>query len=447
MNKHLILAAACFAAFISTGQASAFEVYKSGDLTFTAGGIFDAGMATRIQDAKFHKQAFPRKYDEATDKFSDYTAPIKRGITKNNQNVAIYTAAGAYLGVSNKASNEVTYGANVGLATNTKTGYLPLKEDMARTYGYVEHEKWGRFEIGTKKGVSKTMRIDADQIASATGGIDGGWSSYLNLNTYAGPDYQNQIVNDDNFTDGPKLLYKDNDNNANHEGNRKLTYYTPRFSNGMQFGISYVPDSGNKGGETDPNKLQTFPNKEPSNGRLRDLVTVALSWIHKINDKSSIAVEIDAETAKLTEDYKKNLSNNTYKSPTKKYYRPKGYHGGVKYVYDKASFVVSYGNRGKIRKYPKNDIKGVKNSQFITAGIAYNFTDKLATSLTYLYSWNRNIFNNYSVGADYKWVSGIKTYAEFTYVTAKQKFDYVNKAETRGNTRGGVVIVGAKFAL
>lgn len=455
MTKHLILAAACFAAFVSTGQASAHDIYKSGSLTINAGGIFDAGIATRIQNSKYYTQDFPKEKNNNGD-ITGWTGPIKRGITKNNENVAIYTAAGAYLGASNKASNGMVYGVNIGLATNTKTGYLPLKEDMARTYGYLEHDKWGRFEIGTKKGVSKTMRIDADQIAAATGGIDGGWSAYLNLKSFKGPEFKEQVIDDDNFTDGPKLIYKDNDKDANHEGNRKITYYTPRFSNGIQFGISYVPDSGNKGGETDPNKLQTFANNEPSNRRLRDLITVALSWLHKINDKSSITVELDAETAKLTENIKKvskvNPKNNeVYDSyeydPTKKYYRPKGYHGGVKYTYDKASFVVSYGNRGKLRKYPKNYTKGVKDSQFITTGVAYDFTDKLAASLTYLYSWNRNTFNNYSIGADYKWVPGIKTYAEFTYVTAKQKYDYKSGKDINGKYRGGVVIVGAKFSL
>lgn len=449
MNKRLVLAAACFAAFYGFGIAHAVEVYKSGTLTVNTGGIFDGSMATRIQNSKYQMRSFSTG---AT------TSVVKRqGITRNNQDVAFNSAAGAYLGFNNKTSEGMLYGINIGLSTNTKTGYLPLKEDLARTYAYLENDSWGRFEMGTKKGVSRTMKIDADAIATATGGIDGGWGAYLNLKAYKAPGYTEQIINDDNFTDAPKLLYKDNDHNANNEGNRKITYYTPRFGNGVQIGVSYVPDSGNKGAANDPLKLQTFGNEDPSSGRLKNLVTLAVSWKHKIDDKRQLEIEIDGETAKLTQRYDKNPAINgeqTYKYKSGRYYwSQQAYHTGVKYVQDKASFVISYGNRGKLRKIKNVPGTKVKDSQFITAGVDYKFTDKFDASLTYLHSWNGNTLDIYSIGADYKWVPGVKPYAEFTYVTAKQrkKYDYANiatPADQRGvKYSGGVVIVGAKFVL
>ena len=139
------------------------------------------------------------------------------------------------------------------------------------------------------------------------------------------------------------------------------------------------------------------------------------------------------------------------------YTKNKGYHTGVRYDHGKASFVVSYGNRGKISKYQKT-VDGVKDARFFTLGAAYRFTEKLSASLGYFHSWNRNTFNTYSIGADYKWLSGIKPYAEFTYIYLRQKYNYDYQkpgSTTKGTPRkcplatykGGVIIVGTKFAL
>jgi lipopolysaccharide assembly outer membrane protein LptD (OstA) len=130
----------------------------------------------------------------------------------------------------------------------------------------------------------------------------------------------------------------------------------------------------------------------------------------------------------------------------------------MQYSYEKWDFVASYGNRGKWYKYQKQP-GGVRDSQFYTAGVAYKFSDKLSSSFTYFYSFNRNSLNIYSLGVEYKGLPGIKTYAEVTYVQAKQKYNYAptssrspTNAPTVGSktnfrNSGTVLVIGIKLAL
>ena len=149
----------------------------------TADVVLDLCTATRVQNSKYQMRRFNAEGNVIDNPSAGNWGTLGRlGLSRNNQDFVVFTAAGASLGLSNKTADGLLYGISIGMSTRTKAPYVPIKEDTARTYAYMEHNQWGRFEIGTKKGVSKTMKIDADTIAAATGGIDGGWYTYLDFN-------------------------------------------------------------------------------------------------------------------------------------------------------------------------------------------------------------------------------------------------------------------------
>ena len=299
MGRCHMWAVACFAAFCVTEHASALphDIFKFEDLAMTADVVLDSCVVTRIQNSKYQMRRF-----NAEGNVIDNPNPASQGtwgtlgrlgLSRNNSDVVISTAAGASLGLSNK-TGDVLYGISIGMSTRTKAPYVPIKEDMARTYAYLEHNKWGRFEIGTKKGVSKTMKIDADTIAVATGGTDGGWPRYLDVNAYKEPDAGTKIVDKNNFTRGAKLLFNDNDPNSNSEASRKMTYYTPKFNNGMQVGVSYVPDTNHRGAD-EKSKSMTLLNRKSADRGIKNLIAIAISWNHKLAPNRELTLEVDGE--------------------------------------------------------------------------------------------------------------------------------------------------------
>ena len=290
------------------------------------------------------------------------------------------------------------------------------------------------------------MQIDGDEVAAGTGGFNGDWGNYLDLTSYKGPDYEDIEMNSANFTDDTKLVLKDNDNNfANGEGMRKVTYYTPKYK-GFQIGLSYAPDEANKGGN---NSSNTPFNSNGPNRKMKNAFMGGITYEKQINKKQSFKAALIGETGALVRSAYDIKAERTF---TK---NPVGFDIGAMYTYDKFSIAGSYGDRGKFKyhKQPK-----LKKTIFYTAGIGYQCTDKIKTSLTYFHSDNRNKLDIFSVAANYNWLPGVQPYAEVTHVIAKQKYDYAPTDPTKDLTtpksrstnvknKGTVLILGMRFAF
>ncbi len=138
--------------------------------------------------------------------------------------------------VDGKSDSGLGYGAVIDLEADVTGDADGEGINASRTYVYLDGG-WGRFELGSNEGAGSTMGIDADNIAVATGGINGAWSYFAN------PNGQSYIRN--------AALPVEHGNTAilNDEtlvNNNKITYYSPRFS-GFQVGLSYAPDLSDRG--------------------------------------------------------------------------------------------------------------------------------------------------------------------------------------------------------
>ncbi|NRA73361.1 MAG: porin [Rickettsiales bacterium] len=368
------------------------------------------------------------------------------GPSANNEDVAFNSSAHAHLGAENKTKSGTTYGVHVGIFASTRGG-LPSRDYLGRTYGFLENNNWGRFEFGTKKGASTSMQIDGDEVAAGSGGFAGDWDNYLSLNSYqASTNYETIATNEDNFTTGTELVIKDSSSSANNEGTRKITYYTPKY-NGLQLGISYIPDEANRGGNKKDDRI--FVKNGPTR-KLKNAFMGAVAYDKKIDDQQSFRIVLVGETGTVRISSQDKSNNRRY---TK---NPVGYSIGGVYYYDKFGVAGSYGSKGK---FPYRKGVNAKRDYFLTAGVSYQITDKIKTSLTYFHSDNRNKLDIISVGANYSWMPGVQPYVEATYVTAKQKYNYdpqdynsdsnndTDVGRTNFKNRGAVVLTGVRINI
>jgi predicted porin len=115
--------------------------------------------------------------------------------------------------------------------------------NATRTFTYLEGG-WGRTELGGNKGAAATMRVDASTLAVATGGINGDWRHFVNVNgTTETSGQTNQITTSKLQMEHGGVDFVGDESTYNIT---KATYYTPRFS-GFQGGLSYSPDVDNIG--------------------------------------------------------------------------------------------------------------------------------------------------------------------------------------------------------
>lgn len=417
MNKKFYASLLLSTALFTIPASADYVVSHSGDFKVTLGADLNLQAGSRFQSRSKHKEF------KHTSNVSTIANPIgnieKIGPSANNEDVAFMSSAHGHIGVENKTKAGTKYGAQVGIFASTRGG-LPSRDYLGRTYGYFENNKWGRFEIGTKKGASTSMAVDGDEVAAGTGGFNGDWDDYLSLTSYQGPNYVTIATDKNNFVDGTGLVIKDSSSSANNEGIRKITYYTPKY-NGFQFGASYIPDEANRGGNDEDNRL--FVSSGPTRN-LKNAFMAAAAYEKQINNKQSFKIVLVGETGRVRRSAQDKANGRVY---TK---NPVGYSIGAVYYYDKFGIAGSYGSSGKF-KYRKDADINPRKDFFVTAGISYQFTDKIKGSFTYFHSDNRNKLDIFSIGANYSWMPGVQPYAELTYVTAKQKYNYDYRKSTQ----------------
>lgn len=367
----------------------------------------------------------------------------------NQSSSALYTKSKLYVKAEGKGDNNVIYGAVVRVQTvaNGSNGASDTRND--RTHIYMDTDA-GTVQLGSNSAASKLMALNAGTIASATGGIDGDFSTFAaaDLSGYNGMGLT-----------GVDNLYNNLDR---RESSRKVTYLSPRIS-GVQFGVSYTQDQANSG---DSNVVTQRNNQTVnyinntylgSSVRLKNIWSLGLSYSNTFANDVSLALSATTDMGRrnnktidsgYTEAQIKVINslnhtnfelsdiNNT--TPKKDL---KSYSLGTVVGYNGFSVAGSYTDDGTslISKAAPNGFK----SSWWTAGIAYQ-TGPMSTSLTYLegkkgYS-NRNLKTQLvSLGVDYEVMPGMKPFAEVTKAT----YTPSNKT-TNTKAKATVFIFGTK---
>lgn len=301
-----------------------------------------------------------------------------------------------------KSDAGLNYGAQIDLEADVTADADGQGLNAARTFVFLDGG-FGRFELGSNTGAAQALKVDASNVAVATGGINGAWGYFANVPT--GNFISNSTLP---LAHGSTAVVRD----ETTDNSNKITYYTPRMS-GVQLGVSYAPDSADRG--------QSVGRADANAGQSGDNFDVALSYEGQMGDVSLAAAATgqfgSAETA-ATEDLQ-------------------AYNAGASIGYAGLSLAGSYGNWGDSLAASGAD------ADYWTAGAAYN-VGAFGTSVSYLASTvdagADSDFSNLVVGADYKLAPGLTPYAE----VSMYEFD---PAGTANDNEGTVVLLGTQVAF
>jgi len=401
----------------------------AGDLNVTVGG-----------NSKF--EAGTRQYN----KNNSATFPL----TANQSSSAFFSTSRAAVNVTNKTDNNLTYGASIRLevATNQSNG-TDQESRMDRSHIFLDSD-FGSVQLGTNVAASKLMQVTAANIASATGGVDGDYTKFLNLGG----------ANDDATVGSTGLYWKDitvlsvdtlsNRKDGNSESADKITYLSPRIE-GVQVGVSYVPDLSNGGNSIDASTLYGTTGTNPeylyegNYMRVRNLWSFGLNYKNTFNEVDvQLAAVADMGRSRAKDDNQEALTGDNELRNLKTYtvggtVGMRGFSAALSYSKDGDSALpVGYTVDGTT--YSSSNFK----SHWYTAGLGYS-ADKMSTSLTFL-SGKKGFSDAHlktqvvSLGADYEVAPGFKPFAEVTYAKLKPTV----KATEQDSVDATVLILGAR---
>jgi len=336
--------------------------------------------------------------------FADFQVGIANDDQDANQrSQAFRSDTEVTLRIDGKTDGGLGYGGGVNLEADVDgNGTAPTAGtdsdnqglNASATWVYVDGA-WGRVELGSNVGAQGTMKVDASNIARATGGIDGDYTYYANSSA--------QFLATPDLYLGYGLT---NLGNEAKENLNKATYYTPRFA-GFQLGVSYIVNSIDRGQSVtraDRNNTATAEN----------IFAGGVSYDNKFGDVG-FAVAATGETGQAEACA---TTAGACTAGATIYEDLRTWNVGAKLSYMGFSLAGSYGDLGdSLRVKTLN----ADNSHYWTVGGAYEY-GPFGVSVTYLDSeydnggaLGHNDFQNLSVGTDYKLAPGLTPYAEVSF--------------------------------
>lgn len=326
------------------------------------------------------------------------------------------------------------YGAFVELNANSTPN--SWNNDLNSKQAYIYGESLlGKVEIGNTLGASQKMKVDASTFARATGGINGKYLNFINLPSISAstsainplfiliPElptahggYATGFNNVNYFCDfnGDGVISAGADeeacyyerSNENYRLNfeeiqnaTKISYYTPEIL-GFQAGVSYTPDTGNKG-------TSGYLSSKLDTGDLDQVIEYGISYTQTIYGLG-ISLSFTGENGKTeskstTEPYRafrKNLQ---------------AYQYGGNLTFWGLTIGGSIGNWNQSMFYKDKSLNANNgDGKYYTYGLAYEFGPVNVSFGAFNSEFQKNEYEAYSVGADYKVAKGFLPYVEFT---------------------------------
>jgi len=218
-------------------------------------GFANIAYAQTIPEKKFTKFNSPIF---ALNGFSDFSAASKNQAVGFNDDENFGNDSQFFFKTGFMTESRAKYGALVKAEFNYKSDGQNENPNLDQAYLFSENS-FGKFELGNYQAVNQKMKIGPAKFARGAGGINGKYLENVNLPAstsssanikkpqfillaqspvghggYAKNSYDRNFraLKDDSF-DGV-------------EDATKLSYYTPRIE-GLQFGVSYAPDSRSNG--------------------------------------------------------------------------------------------------------------------------------------------------------------------------------------------------------
>ncbi len=367
--------------------------------------------------------------------FSTFEAGyIKDNYDAGNRSVTFRNDNEIHFNVAGKTDAGLGYGAEVDLEAdiNGSSAATPGSTNQGitahRTYGWLQGDQWGHLEFGSNDGAARTLKIDASNIARASGGIDGDSLLFADVNVHntAGANlsnYSNLFAGSRSFITAPRLPVENGPATgfaSDVWGNDdKITYYTPRFQ-GFQLGVSYAPSLADRG-----------QNNTSFSDAAVDASNILSGGINYENqfDQIGVAAAVTGETAKADASAGNNIE---------------AWNAGLKLSYLGFSAAGSYGD------WNDSFAASGTDAWYATGGLAYE-TGPVGASVTYLYSDTKptgqdNKFQDVSVGVDYKLAPGLTPFVEYTWYDIDPTGGTALSGAGAEN-KGNVVLVGSQLSF
>lgn len=360
-------------------------------------------------------------------------------LTNNRSDDGFYTKAGLNAMVTNTTDCGMTYGANVVAKTATRGTYI----DNHGSYIFAE-SNYGRLEAGSTYSAMANMAVSGYSISSATGDD---WPAAVSYgSSYLGQpdDYGVVYVTPHFYGDSVEEM-------------RSVTYYTPKMY-GVQFGVSYIPDSTSFGDSPlsgTPISTTTLYNEagveHGAKISMKDIVSVGMTLEHDLSDEMHVKLGAGYQHGKNNSKLVSQANSNETLTMNKKLklddYRL--YNFGALLSYGNWSVAGSYADAGKSLTNKDFFFKKRQN-KFYTGAVAFN-NGPVGLSLTYLRNNKyENKLDSYTLGTDYVVAPGLKPYAEVTSFKFKDRgYKVTDSGLEKQNTKknGMVYILGTKVTF
>ncbi|MBN8828559.1 MAG: porin [Sphingobacteriia bacterium] len=360
------------------------------------------------------------------------------------------TETGIKILANNETDFGMKYGASIEFGDDTTFGKSGKDIYFENTFLFLE-SNLGKLEFGSHISASKTMKVDASNIGRATGGISGSFNSFINnkvgyLDTnLAGAETGKRI--EATYLTGPHQPF----NTSSHNGRfNKISYYTPEIS-GLQLGLTYALDSGDKGNYKGlTGKYLNFNTNTPGLYKIKkqyqNIFEVGMKYKFQYQ-KIDLELGIAGQVAKAEK-----VNPYIYPNPElhQKIHGIKAFNSGVILTYNNLSLAGSYGNWGKSLNTKQTDMYNKSTTSYYTLGAAYihNLT---GVSVTYFNSSRlKNKFTYLAFGSDYKLREGVLAYAETSFFKFKPaQYAYLKpiggiQGDAKNNL-GNITFVGIKY--
>lgn len=352
-----------------------------------------------------------------------------RYLSPNVKDYAFDSSAHVNLIAEYKPDNyedNVAYGANIGI------GITALNNRKSPSYLYIKSDKLGKLELGSGKTANAQMKVDGSSIAVGAAVSFDAWGN-------ADPRKTNlyYVSNMGSYIDQKSR------NSDRVEYARKITYFTPNIS-GLQFGISFVPDTSNSGSAK-------FSNCDDHDilGKIigykfgiKNAISYAASYERNINEDVKFKLMTSGENGTPIGKFVKKGAVD----PKYKFNKLAAYSFGGQISVGSFDFAAGYQDQGKSLA-PKEVKQFSGSSSLYSVGTRYTY-DAIRASLFYFSS---DVFKNKMdavvFDVDYKLLPGILPYAEVGHFNTKGKYFADDNVENKDKSSGMVYIVGVKIEV
>ncbi len=371
----------------------------------------------------------------------------EKNVSANRKNFAFYTEA-ALAGTVARTMDEITYGGKIVIVPTTKPKTSP---GYNGSHLFMQTE-FGKVEAGSPYDAGSKLRVTGSDVIAGTED----WNRYAkfdgaNVQYSQGKDFVPQTPEftpyvdyffDSTFKTELKQI------NDGTEPPRLVSFYTPK-NNGLQAGISFIPDSSNTGGgnhneDTTKDKgLKTFQvgktlDTDPTltdhrfivYKNIKNAVAGGLTYEHNISDGVDLKLAATGEYGRISKKAKEVKTDDQGKVLSTNYYKVsdlKTYNLGAILNCGNMSYGASYGSLGKSFTF-KEYYKAGRDTRYYNGAIAYT-QGPIKASISYLKSERfKNNIDAFTFGTDLKIIPGLKPYAEVTYFQGKGRPVYTIEA-------------------